>query len=43
MSAASKSVGGLGFAPVRVGNLRDRGKLTQLGGPLSALHVVKPD
>jgi hypothetical protein len=33
----------LGFAPVLVGNLRDGGRLMQLGGPLSALHVVKQD
>jgi 8-hydroxy-5-deazaflavin:NADPH oxidoreductase len=33
----------LGFAPVRVGGLRDGGKLMQLGGPLSLLHVVKQD
>jgi 8-hydroxy-5-deazaflavin:NADPH oxidoreductase len=31
----------LGFAPVRVDGLRDGGKLMQLGGPLSLLHVVK--
>jgi hypothetical protein len=33
----------LGFAPVRVDGLRDGGKLMQLGGPLSLLHVVKQD
>jgi len=33
----------LGFAPVRVGGLRDGGKLMQLGGPLSLLHVVRQD
>ena len=33
----------LGFAPVRVGGLRDGGKLMQLGGPLSTLHVIKQD
>ena len=33
----------LGFAPVRVGGLRDGGKLMQLGGPLSLLHVIKQD
>jgi hypothetical protein len=33
----------LGFAPVLVGNLRDGGRLMQLGGPLSALHVIKQD
>jgi predicted dinucleotide-binding enzyme len=32
-----------GFAPVRVGGLRDGGKLMQLGGPLSGLHVIKQD
>jgi 8-hydroxy-5-deazaflavin:NADPH oxidoreductase len=31
----------LGFAPVLVGGLRDGGRLMQLDGPLSALHVVK--
>ena len=36
-------VGGLGFAPVRVGGLRDGGKLMQLGEPLSTLHVIKQD
>ena len=33
----------LGFAPVRVGGLRDGGKLMQLGEPLSTLHVIKQD
>lgn len=33
----------LGFAPVRLGGLREGGRLMQLGGPLSALHVVKQD
>ena len=33
----------LGFAPVRVDGLRDGGKLMQLGGPLSLLHVIKQD
>jgi predicted dinucleotide-binding enzyme len=33
----------LGFAPVLVGSLREGGRLMQLGGPLSALHVVKQD
>jgi len=33
----------LGFAPVYVGDLRDGGKLMQLGKPLSLLHVVKQD
>ena len=33
----------LGFAPVLVGGLRDGGRLMQLDGPLSALHVVKQD
>ena len=33
----------LGFAPVLVGGLREGGRLMQLGGPLSALHVVKQD
>jgi len=31
----------VGFAPVYVGGLRDGGRLMQLGGPLSALHVLK--
>jgi 8-hydroxy-5-deazaflavin:NADPH oxidoreductase len=33
----------LGFAPVRVGGLCDGGRLMQLGGPLSTLHVIKQD
>jgi predicted dinucleotide-binding enzyme len=33
----------LGFAPVLVGGLRGGGRLMQLDGPLSALHVVKQD
>ncbi len=33
----------LGFAPVPVGGLREGGRLMQLGGPLSALHVIKQD
>ena len=33
----------LGFAPVYVGGLREGGKLMQLGGPLSTLHVIKQD
>jgi 8-hydroxy-5-deazaflavin:NADPH oxidoreductase len=33
----------LGFAPVLLGGLREGGRLIQLGGPLSALHVVKQD
>jgi predicted dinucleotide-binding enzyme len=33
----------LDFAPVYVGDLRDGGKLMQLGKPLSLLHVVKQD
>jgi 8-hydroxy-5-deazaflavin:NADPH oxidoreductase len=33
----------LGFAAVRVGGLREGGRLMQLGGPLSALHVIKQD
>jgi hypothetical protein len=36
-------ISGLGFAPVRVGGLRDGGKLMQLGGPFNAPHVLKPD
>jgi predicted dinucleotide-binding enzyme len=42
-AAFDRLVGGLGFAPVRVGGLRDGGKLMQLGGPLIPLHVVKQD
>ena len=33
----------LGFAPVLLGGLREGGRLMQLGGPLSALHVIKQD
>ena len=33
----------LGFAPVLLGGLRAGGRLMQLDGPLSALHVVKQD
>ena len=36
-------LGRLGFAPVRIGDLRDGGKLMQLGQPLSLLHVIKQD
>ncbi|WP_436738127.1 NADPH-dependent F420 reductase [Streptomyces sp. BBFR102] len=32
-----------GFAPVDLGTLREGGRLIQLGGPLSALHVLKQD
>ncbi|MEE4598061.1 NAD(P)-binding domain-containing protein [Streptomyces sp. DSM 41524] len=32
-----------GFAPVDLGTLRGGGRLIQLGGPLSALHVLKQD
>ena len=32
-----------GFALVRVGALRDGGKLMQLGGSLTGLHVIKRD
>jgi hypothetical protein len=34
---------GFGFAPVDLGSLREGGRLMQLGGPLSGLHVIKPD
>ncbi|MEW2546763.1 NAD(P)-binding domain-containing protein [Streptomyces sp. NPDC047002] len=34
---------GFGFAPVDLGTLREGGRLMQLGGPLSALHVLKQD
>jgi predicted dinucleotide-binding enzyme len=37
----SELVGRIGFAPVLVGGLHDGGKLMQLGGVLSALHVIK--
>ena len=33
----------MGFAPVYVGGLREGGRLLQLGGPLSGLHVLKQD
>jgi 8-hydroxy-5-deazaflavin:NADPH oxidoreductase len=33
----------LGFAPVLLGGLREGGRLMQLDGPMSALHVVKQD
>jgi predicted dinucleotide-binding enzyme len=33
----------LGFAPVLLGGLRNSGRLMQLDGPLSGLHVVKQD
>jgi predicted dinucleotide-binding enzyme len=33
----------MGFAPVYVGGLHDGGRLLQLGGPLSGLHVIKQD
>jgi predicted dinucleotide-binding enzyme len=33
----------LGFAPVLLGGLRNGGRLMQLDGPLSGLHVVKQD
>jgi predicted dinucleotide-binding enzyme len=36
-------ISALGFAPVRVGGLRDGGRLMQLGGPLSTLHVIRQD
>ncbi|MFZ4208298.1 NADPH-dependent F420 reductase [Streptomyces tunisiensis] len=32
-----------GFAPVDLGPLREGGRLIQLGGPLSGLHVLKQD
>ncbi|MFJ2828257.1 NADPH-dependent F420 reductase [Streptomyces sp. NPDC087263] len=34
---------GFGFAPVDLGGLREGGRLMQLGGPLSGLHVLKQD
>jgi 8-hydroxy-5-deazaflavin:NADPH oxidoreductase len=33
----------MGFAPVYMGSLRDGGRLMELGGPLSGLHVIKQD
>jgi predicted dinucleotide-binding enzyme len=33
----------LGFAPVLLGGLREGGRLMQLDGPMSALHVIKQD
>ncbi|MEU0913934.1 NADPH-dependent F420 reductase [Streptomyces althioticus] len=35
--------GSIGFAPVDLGPLREGGRLIQLGGPLSGLHVLKQD
>lgn len=35
--------GDFGFAPVDLGSLREGGRLMQLDGPLSALHVLKQD
>lgn len=32
-----------GFAAVPIGDLRNGGRLMQLGGPLSALHLLKQD
>lgn len=32
-----------GFAPIDLGPLREGGRLMQLGGPLSALHILKQD
>jgi predicted dinucleotide-binding enzyme len=31
----------IGFAAVRIGGLRDGGRLMQIGGPLSGLHAVR--
>ncbi|MEU8295041.1 NAD(P)-binding domain-containing protein [Streptomyces pseudogriseolus] len=46
-AGAKRTVSGLadsfGFAPVDLGPLREGGRLIQLGGPLSALHVLKQD
>jgi 8-hydroxy-5-deazaflavin:NADPH oxidoreductase len=33
----------IGFAPVYLGGLRDGGRLIQLGGPLSGVHVIRQD
>jgi 8-hydroxy-5-deazaflavin:NADPH oxidoreductase len=39
----SHLTGDFGFAPVDLGGLRDGGRLMQLGGPLSGLHLLKQD
>ena len=36
-------VGSFGFAPVDLGDLRDGGRLIQLGGPLIPFHALKQD
>jgi predicted dinucleotide-binding enzyme len=36
----AETVGGMGFAPVDLGGLREGGKLMQLGGPLSGKHFI---
>jgi 8-hydroxy-5-deazaflavin:NADPH oxidoreductase len=36
-------IGGWGFAPVFLGDLRSGGSLLQIGGHLSLLHVLKQD
>jgi len=33
----------MGFAPVYLGALREGGRLMQLGGPLSGVHVIRQD
>jgi predicted dinucleotide-binding enzyme len=33
----------IGFAPLNLGSLRDGGRLIQLGGPLSGVHVIRQD
>jgi hypothetical protein len=46
-AAAKATFGALidqfGFAPVDIGALRDGGRLMDVGGPLSALHILKQD
>ncbi|MGA5806315.1 NADPH-dependent F420 reductase [Streptomyces cellulosae] len=39
----SRLADSFGFAPVDLGSLREGGRLIQLGGPLSGLHVLKQD
>lgn len=42
-TAFAEFVDAMGFAPVFVGGLREGGRLMQLGGPLSALRVIRQD
>ncbi|GAA2667204.1 NADPH-dependent F420 reductase [Streptomyces lunalinharesii] len=43
VSTVSDLASEFGFAPVGLGSLREGGRLMQLGGPLSGLHVLKQD